>query len=130
MFLYSTGLGQRVLTMKLNFNGIDFEVLDTDVANRYAKFLKENIAEAQEFYFMGESAEQIQDEIDKIVYMLGMEPTKDLNKLHDYFADHEDETAMGRLNNGRHDYDLNKNELQRREGDVFGSEEREYITGE
>ena len=87
MFLYSTGLGQRVLTMKLNFNGIDFEVLDTDVANRYAKFLKENIAEAQEFYFMGESAEQIQDEIDKIVYMLGMEPTKDLNKLHEFFAD-------------------------------------------
>ena len=40
--------------MKLNFNGIDFEVLDTDVANRYAKFLKENIAEAQEFYFMVE----------------------------------------------------------------------------
>ena len=111
MFLYSTGLGQRVLTMKLNFNGIDFEVLDTDVANRYAKFLKENIAEAQEFYFMGESAEQIQDEIDKIVYMLGMEPTKDLNKLHEFFADNENDPEMSRLNNLIHYLELVENEF-------------------
>ena len=116
MFLYSTGLGQRVLTMKLNFNGIDFEVLDTDVANRYAKFLKENIAEAQEFYFMGESAEQIQDEIDKIVYMLGMEPTKDLNKLHEFFADNENDPEMSRLNNLIHYLELVENEFPPRWG--------------
>ena len=75
----------------LNFKDLEFEVLDTLVAKRYSKFLMENIHQSKEFYFMGESRMQVKDEIDKIVYMLGKEPTNDLNALHEYFADHEDD---------------------------------------
>ena len=50
----------------LNFNDIEFEVLDTLVAKRFAKFLDENIHESREFYFMGEQREEIKSEIDKI----------------------------------------------------------------
>ena len=90
----------------LNFNGIEFEVLDTLVAKRFAKFLEENLHESKEFYFMGEQKEEIKSEIDKIVYMLGKEPTNDLNALHEYFADHEDDPEMSRLNNLIHYYEL------------------------
>ena len=107
----------------LNFKDIEFEVLDTLLAKRYAKFLEENIHQSREFYFMGESRSQVKDEIDKIVYMLGKEPTDDMNKLHDYFADHEDEPEMGRLNNLIHYYELIINEFPPRWGYMVGNAE-------
>lgn len=116
MSLYSTGLDKRAPTMILNFNDLEFEVLDTLVAKRYAKFLQENIHEAEQFYFMGESAQQVKDEIDKIVYMLGKEPSDDLNKLHEYFADNEDEPEMTRLNNLIHYLELIDGEFPPRWG--------------
>mgnify|MGYP003643904321 CR=1 FL=1 len=100
----------------LNFNDLEFEVLDTLVAKRYAKFLEANIHEAEQFYFMGESEQQVKDEIDKIVYMLGKEPTENLNKLHEYFADNEDETEMTRLNNLIHYLELIQGEFPPRWG--------------
>ena len=54
----------------LNFNDIEFEVLDTLVAKRFAKFLDENIHVSREFFFLLEHREEIKSEIDKIVYML------------------------------------------------------------
>ena len=63
----------------LNFNDLEFEVLDTLVAKRFAKFLTEHIHESREFYFMGDSEEQVLTEIDKMVYMLGHEPTRNMN---------------------------------------------------
>ena len=111
----------------LNFNDIEFEVLDTLVAKRYAKFLQENIHQSREFYFMGESRSQVKDEIDKIVYMLGKEPTDDMNKLHNYFADHEDEPEMSRLNNLIHYYELIINEFPPRWGYMVGNAEMELF---
>ena len=90
----------------LNFNGIEWESLNTIVAKRYASFLEKNKHEAKEFFYMGETKEEIKGEIDKIVYMLGHEPTDDFNKLHEYFADHEDEPDMARLNHLIHYYEL------------------------
>ena len=111
----------------LNFNDIEFEVLDTLVAKRYAKFLKENIHQSKEFYFMGESRSQVKDEIDKIVYMLGKEPTDDMNKLHGYFADHEEDEEMSRLNNLIHYYELIINEFPPRWGMMVGNAEMELF---
>ena len=90
----------------LNFNNIEWEPLDSIVAKRYASFLEKNKHEAKEFFYMGETQEEIKAEIDKIVFMLGHEPTDDLNKLHEYFADNEDDAEMSRLNHLIHYYEL------------------------
>ena len=90
----------------LNFNGIEWEPLDTIVAKRYVSFLEKNKHEAKEFFYLGETQEEIKAEIDKIVFMLGHEPTDDLNKLHEYFADNEDDPEMSRLNHLIHYYEL------------------------
>tara|TARA_B110001454_G_scaffold134381_1_gene125096 strand:+ start:4145 stop:4891 length:747 start_codon:yes stop_codon:yes gene_type:complete len=92
--------------ISLNFNGIQWEPLGSLVAVRYATFLRTYQHEAKEFFYMGETQEEIKAEIDKIVYMLGKEPTDDLNQLHEYFADHEDEAEMSRLNHLIHYYEL------------------------
>ena len=105
----------------LNFNNIEFEVLDTLVAKRFATFLMDNIHQSKEFYFMGETRQQVKDEIDKIVYMLGKEPTDDMNKLHEYFADHEDDPEMDRLNNLIHYYELQVNNFPPRWGMMVGT---------
>ena len=70
----------------LNFNGIEWEVLDTPIAKRYSEFLKDRI-DTKQFFYMGETKTQIKDEIEKIAYMKGA-PSMDLNELHEYFADH------------------------------------------
>jgi len=90
----------------LNFNNIEWEPLDSIIAKRYAAFLEKNKHEAKEFFYMGETQEEIKAEIDKIVFMLGHEPTDDLNELHEYFAEHEDEAEMARLNHLIHYYEL------------------------
>ena len=90
----------------LNFNGIEWEPLDTIVAKRYVSFLEKNKHEAKEFFYLGETQEEIKAEIDKIVFMLGQEPTDDLNKLHEYFADNEEDPEMARLNHLIHYYEL------------------------
>lgn len=90
----------------LNINDIEWEPLPTVVAKRYTKFLEEHRHESKEFFYLGETKEEIKGEIDKIVYMLGQEPTDDLNKLHEYFADHEDDPEMSRLNHLIHYYEL------------------------
>ena len=82
----------------LNFNNIEWEPLDTIVAKRYTLFLEKNKHEAKEFFYLGETQEEIKAEIDKIVFMLGQEPTNDLNKLHEYFADNETDPELSRLN--------------------------------
>lgn len=121
MYLCLTEDNQVEVNMTtLNFNGLEFEVLDTPVAKRYATFLMENIHESKEFYFMGETSQQIKDEIDKIVYMLGKEPTDDMNLLHEYFADHEDDPEMQRLNNLIHYYELVENNFPPRWGMMVG----------
>ncbi len=107
--------------MDLKFNDINFEVLDNVLAKRYAKFLMENIHQSREFYFMGDSELTIKDEIDKIVYMLGKEPTRDMNKLHEHFADHEDDDEMQRLNNLIHYYELTINNFPPRWGYMVGN---------
>jgi len=111
----------------LNFKGLEFEVLDTLVAKRYAKFLMDNIHQSKEFYFMGETRQQVKDEIDKIVYMLGKDPTDDMNKLHEYFADHEDDPEMSRLNNLIHYYELILNNFPPRWGMMVGTAEMELF---
>ena len=47
----------------LNFNDIEWEVLDTLVAKRYAKFLEENIANTKQIFYMGETETQIKEQI-------------------------------------------------------------------
>tara|TARA_B100002019_G_scaffold288283_1_gene301633 strand:- start:2042 stop:2809 length:768 start_codon:yes stop_codon:yes gene_type:complete len=115
----------------LNFNDLEFEVLDTLVAKRFAKFLKEHIHESREFYFMGDSEEQVLTEIDKMVYMLGHEPTRNMNKIHSYFADHEggnfDEPEMSRLNNLIHYYELIVNGFPPRWGYMVGTTDMELF---
>ena len=113
--------------MILNFNDLEFEVLDNVLALRYAKFLKENINQSREFFFMGETDQQIKDEIDKIVYMLGKEPTNDMNKIHEYFADNEDEPEMSRLNNLIHYYELVTHNFPPRWGYMVGEAEMELF---
>ena len=83
--------------MTLNFNDIEWEVLDTLVAKRFAKFFKEHESSSKEIYFMGESEQQIKDEIDKVSYMLGIEPTEDMNKLHDIYTTHLLRLACGKI---------------------------------
>ena len=121
MDLYLTEDSQETNMTTLNFNDIEFEVLDTLVAKRFARFLMDNIHESKEFYFMGDSQEDIKAEIDKIVYMLGKEPTNDLNKLHEYFADHEDDPEMSRLNNLIHYLELQANGFPPRWGYMSGN---------
>ena len=122
MYLCLTEDNQVEVNMTtLNFKGLDFEVLDTPVAKRFAKFLMDNIHESREFYFMGDKPQEIKDEIDKIVYMLGKEPTNDLNLLHEYFADHEDDPEMQRLNNLIHYYELLVNNFPPRWGMMVGN---------
>ena len=48
----------------LNFNGIEWEVLDTPIAKRYSEFLKDRI-DTKQFFYMGETKTQIKDEIDQ-----------------------------------------------------------------
>ena len=64
----------------LNFNDIEWEVLDTLVAKRYSKFLEENIANTKQIFYMGETETQIKDEIEKIAYLKGVE-NLDLNNF-------------------------------------------------
>ena len=90
----------------LKLNDIEWESLGSVVSVRYMEFLKEHLSESKEFFYMGETKEEIKAEIDKIVYMLGQEPTDDLNELHEYFADHEDDPEMARLNHLIHYYEL------------------------
>ena len=92
----------------LNINDIEWEPLQTIVATRYIKFLEQHMHEAKEFFYLGETEEEIKGEIDKIVYMYGKDPTDDLNKLHEYFADNEDDPEMSRLNHLIHYYELLK----------------------
>ena len=89
----------------LNFNGIEWEVLNTLVAKRYAKFLEDNIADTKQFFYMGETKEQIKDEIEKIAYMKGA-PSMDLNDLHEYFVNDEQDEELQRLNHLIHYYEL------------------------
>ena len=70
----------------LNINDIEWEPLQTIVATRYIKFLEQHMHEAKEFFYLGETEEEIKGEIDKIVYMYGKDPTDDLNKLHVRFV--------------------------------------------
>ena len=63
----------------LKINDIEWESLGSVVSVRYMEFLKEHLSESKEFFYMGETKEEIKAEIDKIVYMLGQEPTDDLN---------------------------------------------------
>ena len=111
---------RRLDMTTLSFNDIEFDVIDNVLAKRYSKFLMENINQSKEFYFMGDKMDEILSEIDKIVYMYGKEPTRDMNKLHDYFADHEDEPEMSRLNNLIHYYELAINNFPPRWGYMVG----------
>jgi hypothetical protein len=106
--------------MILNFKDLEFDVLDNVLAKRYSQFLKEHVHETKEFYFMGDREDVILAEIDKIVYMLGKEPTRNMNKLHEYFADHDDEEEMSRLNNLIHYYELVINNFPPRWGMMNG----------
>lgn len=121
MFQYLIEGNKETIMTILNFNDMRFEVLDNPFSEKYAKFLTENINESREFYFMGESRTQIKDEIDKIVYMLGKEPTDDMNKLHEYFANNEDDPEMDRLNNLIHYYELVLNNFPPRWGMMNGT---------
>ena len=98
----------------LSFNGIDWEVLDTPIAKRYSEFL-EGRGDTKQFFYMGETKTQIQDEIEKIAYMKGA-PTMDLNDLHEYFADHEEDEDLQRLNHLIHYYELVDNNYPPRWG--------------
>ena len=120
MYLCLTEDSREIDMTTLNFNNIEFDVLDNIFAKRYAKFLMDNIHQSKEFYFMGDKAEDVKAEIDKITYMLGREPTNDLNKLHEYFADHEDEPEMQRLNNLIHYFELLVNDFPPRWGYMNG----------
>ena len=112
----------------LNFNDIEFTVLDNILAKRYAHFLSDNLHQSKEFYFMGDNVNEILSEIDKIVYMYGKEPTRNMNKLHDYFADHEDEPEMSRLNNLIHYYELALNNFPPRWGYMSGTSTMELFS--
>ena len=72
MFRYLTEENKMTSSQTLSFNNIEWEVLDTPIARDFSKFLMEEIDKCQEFYFMGETAREIKDEIDKIVYLLGL----------------------------------------------------------
>ena len=116
MFRYLTEENKMTSSQTLSFNNIEWEVLDTPIARDFSKFLMEEIDKCQEFYFMGETAREIKDEIDKIVYLLGFEPSDfykgkynknyDFNKLHEHFADNENDPEMSRLNNLIHYHEL------------------------
>ena len=65
----------------LSFNGVKWDILDNPTAIKFGKFLSEHLDTCREFYFMGDQAEDIKHEIDKIVYMLGKSPTN-LSLIH------------------------------------------------
>jgi len=92
--------------MILNFNDVEWEVLDTPIASRFANFLMANIHETNEFFFMGETTREIKDEIEKIAYMAGWPADSDMNKLHEMFADHPDHPHASRLNDLIHYFEL------------------------
>ena len=127
MFLYLIVGSRRINMTTLNFKGLNFEVLDNVLAKRYSKFLMDNIHESKEFYFMGDQRTQIKSEIDKIVYMLGKEPTSDLNMLHEYFADQHEDPEMDRLNNLIHYYELIENNFPPRWGMMVGKSTMELF---
>jgi len=107
--------------MVLNFNDIEWEVMDTVVAKRFANFWKQHEHTSKEIYFMGETQTQIKDEIDKACYMLGLQPSDDMNKLHEIFADNRFPTEeLSRLNNLIHYYELAENGFPPRWGYMFG----------
>ena len=107
--------------MVLNFNDIEWEVMDTVVAKRFTKFWKEHENTSKEIYFMGETQTQIKDEIDKSCYMLGIEPSDDMNRLHDIFADNEHpDEELSKLNNLIHYHELVENGFPPRWGYMFG----------
>ena len=92
--------------MILNFNDVEWEVLDTPIAERFAKFLVANVHETNEFFFMGETLREIKSEIEKIAYMAGWPADSDMNKLHEMFADHPDHPDASRLNDLIHYHEL------------------------
>lgn len=105
----------------LSFNNIEWEVLDTPVAKRFALFLEENGSKSKEFFFLGETERQIKDEIEKLSFMLGIESTNDMNKLHDIFAENNDpDEDHSRLNNLIHYHELVENGFPPRWGYLDG----------
>ena len=91
----------------LNFNDIEWEVLDTLVAKRYSKFLEENIANTKQIFYMGETETQIKDEIEKIAYLKGVE-NLDINNLDEIFEEYEEDEDLQRLNHLIHYYEIVK----------------------
>ena len=87
----------------LNFNDIEWEVLDTLVAKRYAKFLEENIANTKQIFYMGEKETKIKDDIEKIPYLKGVE-NLDINILDEIFEEYEEDEDLQRLNHLIHYY--------------------------
>ncbi len=107
----------------LNFNDIEWEVMDTPVAKRFASFFEKHESTSKQIFFMGETDIQIKDEIDKSLYMLGLEPSDDMNKLHDIFADHKTPTKeLSRLNNLIHYHELVEHGFPPRWGYMFGDD--------
>jgi len=51
----------------LNFNEIEWEINDNPISQRYAEFLKDNIEDTNQFFYMGETETQIKDEIDGVM---------------------------------------------------------------
>ena len=105
----------------LSFNNLEWEVVDTLVAKRFAKFFKENEHSCKEIFFMGETETQIKDEITKLAFMLGIEDAEDMNKLHEVFADNVNpDEDHSRLNNLIHYHELVENGFPPRWGYMFG----------
>ena len=99
----------------LNFNDIEWKVNNNPISQRYAKFLKDNIEDTNQFFYMGETETQIKDEIEKIAYLKGAE-TLDLNELHEFFVDNEEDNELKRLNHLIHYYELVQNNYPPRWG--------------
>ena len=107
--------------MDLSFNNLEWEVIDTPVAKRFAKFFKDHESTSKEIYFMGETDLQIKDEIEKLSFLLGIEHIDDMNKLHEIFANESNpDEDHSRLNNLIHYHELVENGFPPRWGYMFG----------
>ena len=62
MFRYLTELAEVNMTT-LKLNDIEWESLGSVVSVRYMEFLKEHLSESKEFFYMGETKEEIKAEI-------------------------------------------------------------------
>ena len=114
----------------LNFNDIEWEVLDTPVAQRFAAFFGTNENTSKEFYFMGETETQVKDEIDKLAFMLKMDTTKGMNELHEIFASYREPSEdHSRLNNLIHYHELITNGYPPRWGYMFGDPNAQMVIG-